>query len=170
MWLCVLCAWDQLERDQEGRERHTHTVVLRIGDTTQPTVQHYTAHSREDEIRNGHRNAKQSPYRNQETTILRLFSKFQEKRRRTRVSWCQLWFFWAFQWHFWVSSSGVWSVPEALSLFCDSPDCSNSEILSWSALPPVFPRENWSHGRPWQDFPSKKERLGAPGIEATLYQ
>jgi len=39
-----------------------------------------TARSVEDETRNGHRNAKRNPNRNQEPTILRLFSKFQTKR------------------------------------------------------------------------------------------
>jgi len=40
----------------------------------------YTARSVEDETRNGHRNAKRNPNRNQETTFLRLFSNFQKKR------------------------------------------------------------------------------------------
>ena len=39
-----------------------------------------TARSVEDETRNGHRNAKRNPNRNQETTYLRLFSNFQMKR------------------------------------------------------------------------------------------
>ena len=39
-----------------------------------------TARSVEDETRNGHRNAKRNPNRNQETTFLRLFSNFQMKR------------------------------------------------------------------------------------------
>jgi len=38
------------------------------------------ARSVEDESRNGHRNAKRNPNRNQETTILRLFSNFETKR------------------------------------------------------------------------------------------
>jgi len=39
-----------------------------------------TARSVEDETRNGHWNAKRNPNRNQETTIIRLFSNFQMKR------------------------------------------------------------------------------------------
>jgi len=39
-----------------------------------------TARSVEDETRNGDRNAKRNPNRNQETTVLGLFSNFQMKR------------------------------------------------------------------------------------------
>ena len=41
---------------------------------------HGTARSVEDETRNGHRNEKRNPNRDQETTILHLFSNFQIKR------------------------------------------------------------------------------------------
>jgi len=39
-----------------------------------------SARSVEDETRNGDRNANQNPHRNQETTVLWLFSNFQVKR------------------------------------------------------------------------------------------
>ena len=38
-----------------------------------------TARSRKDETRNGHRNTKQNPNRNQETIVVGLFSHFQMK-------------------------------------------------------------------------------------------
>jgi len=44
------------------------------------TIQSYTARSVEDETPNGHRNAKQNPNRNQETTVLCLFWNFHMKR------------------------------------------------------------------------------------------
>ena len=40
----------------------------------------HTARSVEAETRNGHRNAKRNPNRNQETTFIRLFSNFLMKR------------------------------------------------------------------------------------------
>ena len=40
----------------------------------------FTARSREDETRNGHQNAQQNPNRNQETTVVSLFSNVQMKR------------------------------------------------------------------------------------------
>ena len=43
-------------------------------------VSSYTARSMEDQARNGHRNAQRTLNRNQETTILPLFSNFQMKR------------------------------------------------------------------------------------------
>ena len=45
-----------------------------------------TARSVEDETRNCDQNANRNPKRNQETTVLWLFSKFQVKRDRAIVS------------------------------------------------------------------------------------
>jgi len=47
--------------------------------TRDASVMYDAARSVEDETRNGHRNAKRTPNRNQETTIIRLFSDFQMK-------------------------------------------------------------------------------------------